>query len=185
MLKKKGGGGVHVFKSISFLLASIRASALYKSFVKIYQTYYKSRISARQRTTKNINRCPGLPTRHPTDLHIVLAAKLCPLNKLHSKADSIHSCSPQIFIYSPKSSFCIHLPFGKLDGQRHQAQLPLRGPHELQLINSLLTLGRVVPIHALSKCFHSMDLSPSLQQQVKLQAIQTMSVILLYCKDTR
>lgn len=63
----------------------------------------------------------GLLTGHPTDLQRVLAAKLCPLNKLHSKVDLFHFCTPQILIHSPKSFFCIQLLFGKLQSQRRQA----------------------------------------------------------------
>lgn len=91
-----------IFESISILIASITVLTIHKSLVKISvcQTSGTNRISARQEQL-TAWRCSGLPTGQPADPHRVLAAKRCPLNNLHSKGDSFHSCTPQIFIHSP------------------------------------------------------------------------------------
>lgn len=113
----------HIFKSVSFLLASITAWTLSKSLVKIsvYQTSVTNLGFQPGRERLNANKYSGVPTGHLTDLQTVLAAKLCPLNKSQSKVESFHSCTPQIFSHSPKSSFCIQFLFGKLQGQTRQA----------------------------------------------------------------
>lgn len=88
----------HIFESISFLIASITALSVHKWLVKISVCQTSGTNRQVQLTAW---RCSGLSTGQPADPHRILAAKLCPLNKLHTKGDSFHSCTPQIFIDSP------------------------------------------------------------------------------------
>lgn len=87
----------HIFENVAFLIASITALTIHKWLVKI-SVCQTSGTNRQERLTAW--RCSGLPTGQPADPHRILAAKPCPLNKLHSKGDSFHSCTPQIFIHS-------------------------------------------------------------------------------------